>query len=307
MSRVTASSATIDMPHQGLLRPRGATTLALLSPSVLAALLLLVAPLVLLARYSLNRFVPGEFMVEAFTLENYTKFFTDPFYRDVLARTVYVGLVSTAVCLVLGFLPAYHIARTTSPKLKSLLVIAVILPLLMGNAVRVAGWMVLLGDRGVANALMITLGLRSEPLKLLYTETAVLIGTISVLLPFMIITLQSVIESINPALEEAALGLGAGHGRMFLRVLLPLAMPGVVVGSVLCFILAMNAYATPVLIGGPSFHMMAPKVYEQITKANNWPFGAALAFVLMFTTLALTMLSSWLMNRRSARRSEQAQ
>lgn len=306
MSATLPAHAAIDVQHQGLLRPRAAMSAALLSPSVLLALLLLVAPLVLLARYSLNRFVPGEFMVQAFTLDNYLKFFSDPFYRDVLGRTVYVGFVSTAVCLLLGFLPAYYIARTPSPRMKSLLVIGVILPLLMGNAVRVAGWMVLLGDRGVVNALLMGLGLRGEPVQLLYTQTAVLIGTISVLLPFMIITLQSVIESINPALEEAALGLGAGHLRVFLRVLLPLAMPGVVVGSVLCFILAMNAYATPVLIGGPSFHMMAPKVYEQITKANNWPFGAALAFVLMATTLALTLLSSWLMNRRSARLEEGA-
>lgn len=299
MSSAVATLEAPAAPQRNLLRPGGSVTFWLLSPSVLAVLVLLVAPLVLLARYSLNRFVPGEFMVQAFTLENYVKFLADPFYREVLARTIYVGVVSTLVCLVLGFLPAYHIARTSSPRLKSLLVIGVILPLLMGNAVRVAGWMVVLGDRGVANAILMGLGLRDEPAKLLYTETAVLIGTISVLLPFMIITLQSVIESIPASLEEAALGMGAGHWRMFTRVLLPLAMPGVVVGTVLCFILAMNAYATPVLIGGPSFHMMAPKVYEQVTKANNWPFGAALAFVLMATTLVLTMLSSWLMNRRT--------
>ena len=112
--------------------------------------------------------------------------------------------------------------------------------------------------------------------------------------------LHAVIESISPALEEAALGLGAAHGRMFMRVLLPLAMPGILVGSVLCFILSMNAYATPLLIGGTSFHMMAPEVYAQISQANNWPFAAAMAFVLMFSTLVLTLASSWIMSRRGA-------
>lgn len=292
----------IAQAHHGLLRPRGGLTAVLLAPSTLVAMLLLVAPLILLFRYSLNRFVPGEFMVAALTLENYAKFLSDPFYRDVLWRTVWVGITSTVVCLVLGFLPAYYIARATSIRLKSLLVIIVILPLLMGNAVRVAGWMVLLGDRGVVNGFLISTGLSAEPMRLLYSDLSVMIGLISVLLPFMIITLQSVIESTSPLLEEAALGLGAGHWRMFWHVLLPLVMPGVVVGTVLCFILAMNAYATPVLIGGPTFHMMAPKVYEQITKANNWPFGAALAFVLMVTTLVLTLLSSWLLGRLSAHR-----
>lgn len=275
----------------------------MLSPSTLAAVLLVVAPVLLLARFSLNRFVPGEFMVEALTLENYARFFADPFYREVLARTVYVAGVSTVVCLVLGFLPAYCIARTDSVRIKSLLVIGVILPLFMGNAVRVAGWMVMLGERGIVNAVLQLAGITDEPLRILYSEAAVIIGTTSVLMPFMIITLQSSIESINPALEEAALGLGAGHWRMFRHVLLPLALPGIVAGTILCFILGMNAYATPVLIGGPSFHMMAPKVYEQITRANDWPFGAALAFVLMFTTLALTVVSTTLVNRVDSTRS----
>lgn len=299
---IPASTAPgIELPaHQGLLRPTGMLTAALLAPSLLTILLMLGIPLLLLLRYSLNRFVPGEFMVQAVTLDNYRKFLSDPFYRDILSRTVYVGVVSTLVAMVLGFLPAYHIARTQSRRLKSVLIIAVILPLLMGNAVRVAGWLVLLGDRGLVNAALQAIGLTAVPVKLLYTESAVLIGTISVLLPYMIITLHSTIESINPALEEAALGLGAGHWRMFLRVLLPLSMPGIVVGGVLCFILAMNAYATPILIGGPTFHMMAPEVYTQISQANNWPFGAALAFVLMTTTLVLTLVSTWFLSRRGA-------
>lgn len=288
--------------HRSLLRPQGLTAATLLAPSALAVLAVLIGPLVLLFRYSLNQFDPMALMVETWSLDNYIKFFSDQFYRDVLFRTIYIGVVSTFVCLILGFLPAYFIARTRSVKMKSILIIVVILPLLMGNPVRVAGWLVLLGDRGVINSALMTSGLTAEPLNLLYTDLAVMIGTISVQLPFMIITLQSVIESINPSLEEAALGLGASHWRMFYRVLLPLSTPGIVVGTVLCFMMGMNAYATPVLIGGPTFHMMAPKVYEQITKANNWPFGSAISVILMVTTLVLTLFSSWLVARISQNR-----
>ncbi|WP_127091986.1 ABC transporter permease [Aquabacter cavernae] len=269
----------------------------LLSPSILAIVLLLAFPLILLGRYSLNPFVPGEFATEGVTLENFTRFFSDPYYRDVLFRTIGISIVSTICCLLLGIAPAYYIARVRSARLKSILIICVVLPLLMGNAVRVAGWMVLLGDRGVINAFLTFTGLTSAPVELLYTGKAVLIGIISVNLPFMIITLQSVIENIARPLEEAALGLGASPLRAFYRVVLPLMMPGVIAGTVLCFILAMNSYATPLLIGGPKFQMMAPAVYEQITRASNWPFGAALAFVLMFTTLVLTVLSAWLLGR----------
>ncbi|WP_454688551.1 ABC transporter permease [Achromobacter aloeverae] len=296
-------SRSLDL---GPLRPRGAAAPLLLSPSIVLVVILLAFPLVLLGRYSLNRFVPGKFMVDGLTIENFLRFFSDPFYLDILWRTIGISLFSTALCLVLGFAPAYYIARVTSARLKSFLLICVILPLLMGNAVRVAGWLVLLGDRGVVNAFLTAIGLTHDPVQLLYTGKAVLIGIISVNLPFMIITLQSVIESIPRPLEEAGLGLGAAPARMFLEVLLPMMMPGVIAGTVLCFILSMNAYATPLLIGGPKFQMMAPAVYEQITRANNWPFGAALAFVLMATTLVLTVLSSWLLGRHDPQRKESA-
>lgn len=281
----------------GPLDPRGGVAAALLSPSLLLVVLLLAAPLLLLGRYSLNQFIPGQFMVEGLTLENFLKFVQDDYYRNVLWRTVGISLASTAICLLLGLAPAYYIARLESVRMKAFLIICVLLPLLMGNAVRVAGWMVLLGDRGIVNASLQFFGLSDAPVQLLYTGKAVLIGIVSVNLPFMIITLQSVIEGIARPLEEAGLNLGASPMQVFLRILLPLMMPGVAAGTILCFILSMNAYATPLLIGGPSFQMMAPAVYEQITKANNWPFGAALAFVLMLSTLVLTVLSSWVLAR----------
>ena len=127
------------------------------------------------------------------------------------------------------------------------------------------------------------------------------VGIVAVVLPFMILSIQAVIETVDPSVEEAARNLGATPMQTFRRIVLPLAMPGVIAGTILVFILCMNAYATPVLLGGPRFHMMAPKVYEEITENANWPFGAALAFILMIATLALTILSAWLVQRRYSR------
>jgi putative spermidine/putrescine transport system permease protein len=273
-------------------------TSLLLAPSLALILLGLMMPLLLMLRYSLNHWTPGEMMVSAFTFENYVRFFSDTFYLNVLFRTLWMSLVSTVACLVLGLPAAYYLSRLKTRWLKTALILAVVIPLLMGNAVRAAGWIVLLADRGLINEVMIYLGVLSEPVRILYTGKAVAIGLIAVLLPFMIISLQAVFDGVSESYEEAALTLGAKPFTMFRQVLLPLIMPGIFSGCLLCFVLAMNAYATPVLIGGPSFHMMAPKVYEQALKVYNWPFAASMAFVLMAVTLTLTVAASLALQRR---------
>ncbi len=270
----------------------------LLAPALALVLAGLILPLVLMARFSLAQFEPTATEFGGFTLENFAKFFGDPFYLWILARTLTVALSCTAVCLVLGVPAAYLISRVSNRGLKTALILATVIPLLMGNAVRAAGWMVLLADRGLVNSALMFSGLTSEPIRILYTGTAVVIGLIAVLLPFMIISLQSVFEGIGEVYEEAALTMGARPWTTFFRVTLPLAMPGIFSGCLLCFVLAVNAYATPVLIGGPSFQMMAPKVYEQAIKVNNWPFAASLAFILMGVTFALTVLSSFALQKR---------
>ncbi|BBK29583.1 putative spermidine/putrescine transport system permease protein [Stella humosa] len=273
---------------------------ALVGPATILVILVLVIPMAILFRYSLNQFVPGKFMVEAVTVENYVKFFTDAYYLKVLWTTIQVAVACTIISLTLAFPVAYFLARTTS-RFKSLLVILAVFPLMVGNVVRAAGWMVVLGNEGVVNALLRWAGVIAEPIKLLYTPTAVVIGIIAVVLPYMILTLQSVLEGIDYSVEEAALNLGAKPSTTFFRIVLPLAMPGVLAGTVLVFILCMNAYATPVLLGGPQFKMMAPALYDQIARSTNWPFGAALAFVLMTTTLTLTILSTIFLQRRIRR------
>jgi putative spermidine/putrescine transport system permease protein len=280
----------------------GLTAAALLAPASIFVAICLLAPLVVLFRYSLNEFVTAKkIMVEAVTIANYVKFFTDAYYTNILATTVRIAVIVTAACLVLGFPLAYVVARTQS-RFKNLLIISIVLPLFVGNAVRAAGWMTVFGSKGFVNATLMGFGLIDKPLEIMFTENAVIIGIIAVNLPFMVLTLQSVIEGVDRAVEEAAFSLGAPPMTMFRRVLWPLALPGILAGTILCGILAMNAYATPFLLGGPLFKMMAPLVYNQFTQQTNWPFGGAIAFILMTVTLLLTLAANLILARRAARR-----
>jgi putative spermidine/putrescine transport system permease protein len=272
----------------------------LVGPATVLVALGLLIPAAILFRYSLNRFVPGQFMVDALTVENYVKFFTDPYYTAVLGRTVRVACITTLLCLLMGLPLAYVLARTRT-RWKNLLIMAVVLPLFVGNAVRAAGWMVAFGSRGLLNATLIGAGAIATPIELMFTETAVIVGITAVNLPFMVLTLQSVIEGIDRSVEEAAYNLGAGPVAMTRRVLLPLALPGLLAGTILTAILAMNAYATPVLLGGPRFQMMGPLVFGQFVQQNNWPFGGAIAFILMAATLLLTAAANLLVQQRYRR------
>lgn len=265
-------------------------------PASLMVLVVMLVPILMLFRYSLNQFDDG-LMIEAFSFDSYVQFFTDAYYRDVFLNTVYVAAVCTALSLVLGFPVAYFLAKSQS-RYKSLFIILLVFPLMVGNVVRAAGWMIILGNAGFVNYFLQLFGFTDQPVQMMYTPFAVIIGTTGVVLPYFILTLQSVLEGIDFSVEEAAQSLGANFFVSFYRVVLPIAAPGVAAGTVLVFILCMNAYATPVLLGGTGITMMAPALYDQITKAANWPFGAALAVVLVVATLVMATLSNWFIHRR---------
>lgn len=270
---------------------------SLVFPATIFIVLGMIGPVFLLLRYSLNAFIPGQFMVDAWTIDSYLKFFQDPFYLSILLRTIWISFLCTILCLILAFPLAYVLARTQS-RFKNLLVIAIILPLFVGNSVRAAGWMVAFGNKGFFNSILLGLGMIDTPIEIMYTEKAVIFGILAVNLPFMVLTLQSVIESINRNIEEAAFNLKASPLVMFRRILWPLCIPGISAGVILTFILSMNAYATPVLLGGPTFQMMGPLVYDQFIQQNNWPFGAAAAFILMSVTLILSAISTLVVQRK---------
>ncbi len=274
---------------------RGRGAAVLLAPATLAVSAMLLAPLLLLLRFSLNQYDAKELMIETVTGANYLRFVSDPFYLGVLRTTLGVAAASTVLCLGLGLPVAYRLARMGG-RWKSLCMLAVVLPLFVGSTVRMVGWMILFAHGGMIDTVM--RGLTGQGLELMYTTTAVIVGIVSITLPFAILTMQSAIETVGVPLEEAARSLGATPAMCFWRVLFPLALPGTATAGVLCFILAMNAYATPYLLGGPRFQMMAPLLYWEFSTNNNWPFASAMALVLMTVTLVLTASSGLLIPRR---------
>ena len=278
-------------------RGRRAVPYKLTAPAFVFVTLLLVVPLLMMLRLSLYRYDPVQMYVQALTFENYVRFFRDEFYQQVLWTTLWISAVTTVLCLVGGLAVAYYVARTRSAVMQRYLILAIVLPLFMGNVARTAGWIIILDNKGLLNFLLQKFDLASGAVRLLYTSGAVITGLTSVLLPFMIVTLNSVMHNIDISLEEASLNLGASGLTTFRRIVLPLLMPGIFAGCVLCFILSMNAYATPILIGGPKFYMMAPTIYSQMSATMNWPFGAALAFILISLTMVLTIVSAVIFNR----------
>jgi putative spermidine/putrescine transport system permease protein len=267
----------------------------LLSPALLVVSLMLLAPLLLVLRFSLNRYDATELMIETVTPANYLRFVSDPFYLGVLRTTLGVAASSTALCLLLGLPLAYRLARMRS-RWKSACMLALVLPLFIGSTVRMVGWMILFAHGGLIDTTMRFVS--GQGLELMYTSFAVVAGIVSINLPVVVLTVQSTIETIDPRVEEAAQSLGAAPSQSFWRVVWPLALPGTAIAGILCFILAMNAYATPYLLGGPRFQMMAPLLYWEFSTNNNWPFASAMALLLMATTLLLTAAANLLIPRR---------
>lgn len=263
----------------------------LVLPACLFVLGLLVGPMILMFRISLNQFSPTQLMIEAFSFHNYVQAAADPYYQEIILTTLGMALLCTALTLVIAFPAAYWVGRLES-RWKSLVVIATLFPLLVGNVVRSAGWMALLDRDGLINVTLRRVHLIREPLTLMYTPKAVVFGVVAVVLPYMILTIAAVIESIPRDLEDAAANLGASGLKRFWRVVLPLSAPGVAAGSILVFVLCMNTYATAVLLGGPRFKMMAPAIFDQFVRGNNWPMGATLAFILLAVTMSFTVFGS---------------
>lgn len=257
-------------------------------PAAATLLVLFVGPQLLLVRGSLLNKAGG------FSLGSYEKLLFDPFYHEILWRTVQLSVVVTAISAVLGYPAAYLLARTRS-RYRGLLMIATIFPFLVSALVRSYGWMVWLGNNGVLNQLLRALHLVEESVKLMYDLKGVAIGLVHILLPYMILSLASIIQTIDPSLEDASHSLGADGWRTFRRVIFPLSLPGLIAGSVLVFSISMTAFVTPQLLGGPTVKVMSTMVYQSVQVTFDWPMGAALASVLLVVTLAIVGLSQRLM------------
>jgi putative spermidine/putrescine transport system permease protein len=214
-----------------------------------------------------------------FTVGNYVGALTDVYYLEILWDTMVFGALTTLACLVIAYPVAYHLARSRS-RYKGLLYACVLSPLLVGVVIRCYGWIILLANNGLINDSLKRAGLVGTFLPLMYNEFGVAVGLIHVFLPFMILPVLGSIQSIDPALEEAAQSLGASRLKTMWRVVIPLSLPGIQAGTILVFVLTVSSYVIPILLGGYKVMLMSTLVVQQLLDAFLWPFGAALALIL---------------------------
>ncbi|WBL77947.1 ABC transporter permease [Bradyrhizobium xenonodulans] len=272
--------------EEPLANRRVVTIALLLAPMILLLVIFLIMPTLGLLRAS---FLPGSHLLDGggFSLNQYIRFFSDSYYSSVLFETFVDGIIVSLICLGIGFPTGYSLARLP-PLARRWRTIIVIMPLTLSLVVIVFGWLIILGRNGVVNSLLVSLGVSSSPKQLLFSRPAVLTVLVQQFLPFMILSVMGVVAQIDPVLEHAAANLRANRFATFRKVVIPLAIPGILAGFNLVFVLSISAFITPRLIGGSRVAMLGSLIYERIMAELNWPSGAAMAFILFVSGLGVT-------------------
>lgn len=260
----------------------------LLTPALTAVTLLLFIPLVFIVIYSFWLRTATGADVPGFHLDNWTEALTDPFYRDILISPLRIAAITTLVCALMGYPSAYFIARSQGNKM--ILLLLLMLPFWISYIIRTMSWINILGVSGALNTALIWLGITDEPIQMLYNEVTVILGLVHFLLPFMVLNVFVSLDGIDPNLEAAANSLGATRWQSFLQVTLPLSLPGLAAGGLLCFVLGAGTYITPLVLGGPGDAMFANLVFEAIITQLNWPLGSALSLMLLAVLGVLVMI-----------------
>ena len=260
----------------------------LASPALLILVMLVVLPLLYILVLSLlSRGTYGE-VVRQLNINNYARLF-DPLYLKIFIYSLYIALLTTALTLVIGYPLAYFITRAR-PQARNIYISLILVPFWTNFIIRIYAWIILLRQEGLINHLLMSLGLIREPLEILYTPLAVVIGMVYEFLPFMILPLYTSLEKIEAHLLEAAADLGARPWATFFRIVLPLSLPGMVAGSILVFIPAMGMFVVPDLIGGAKTVLIGNVIRNQFLSTRDWPFGSALSMVLLVITLIVTLI-----------------
>ncbi len=269
--------------------------IVLLGPGLGWLALFLVVPCAIVFIYSF--FERGTYggIDYVFTFENYARA-ADPLYLSIFLISAKLASLTTLAALLIGYPAAYLIA--TGPKRWQIpLLILAMLPFWSNYLIRSYAWIVLLNREGLVNNGLRAVGLIDEPLPLLYNEFAIVVGLLYGYLPFMVLALYSSISRLNPEILEASADLGASSFRTFLRVTLPLTLPGIGAGSVFVFVLSIGNFITPDLLGGGRTLMVGNLIFDQFLSARDWPFGSALAFILIAIMLLLLVAQAWVVKR----------
>jgi len=256
-------------------------------PGVLVVATALILPLSYIVSFSLNSSRVGVTeLTGELTFAQYIKLFSDYFYLNILGRTTLIAAITTAICAVTGYVLAFSLWKA-SPRARAIGTVIVLAPLLVSIVARTYGWMVILGDQGLLNNLLMALGFINRPIQMMYSQGAIIVGLVHVLLPFMVLSILASLERLDPALGEAASTLGASPLTVVRLVFLPLSLPGLVAGIIIVFSLSMSAYVTPALMGGSNANTVTTLIYQQFVIVYNWHFGSALVVLLLATSLVL--------------------
>jgi putative spermidine/putrescine transport system permease protein len=254
---------------------------------------------VYLGRYSFNAWDPLTSMVPDWTPSAYVKFFSHPYFMGALLKTVRLALIVTVVALLIGYPVAY--LMTISPRYRNLILLMVVAPLVMDVIIRAYGWIVLLSGRGIVNTIIVALGLSDRPVKILFTEWAVVAELLHETLAFMVLPIAAVLQKVDPSLPEAAKTLGANRWLTFWLITFRLSLPGVLAGTLLVFALGMSAFVGPLLLGGGNVTVMSLVIRDQMGVTLDWPLGSAMSIVLVTLTLLLLFFYGRAMQAGTAR------
>jgi putative spermidine/putrescine transport system permease protein len=261
---------------------------ALTAPATLAVVAFLLIPI--------GAVIAATFMDPRGVFAPYLSYFNSGFRTTVLFRTLQIAAITTIISLVLGFLTAYVVARAPG-RWKSLLIVGAVFPLLTGVVVRAFAWLIILGRNGILNNALVALGLADEPLEMLYTQGAVIVGMVYLFVPLMVLSLVGVLENIPRDVLQASASLGASPAATFRQVLLPLAVPGLIVGAVLVFTGSFTAYATPQLLGGERQTVLATLLQQRAMVSFDWPGASTIAAIMTAITITVVLAMTSLARR----------
>lgn len=263
----------------------------LLMPALSLLVLLLVVPIAIMVVFTFYTFVTAGVEKPVLTLANWQEFLSDPYYHAFLWKTVRVATITALVCAVMGYPAAYFIAMSRF-RHKWLLLLLLIVPFWISFTIRTFSWIHILGEQGVINVTLMQLGLIDQPIRMLYTEGAVIMGMVHFLLPYMVLNVYVSLDGIDRNLIAAARTLGCTGWQAFKEVSLPLSLPGLMAGLLLCFVLAAGSYVTPQILGSTRDALFGNLVFDTIMSELNWPLGATLSIVLLVLLGIITVIYS---------------
>jgi putative spermidine/putrescine transport system permease protein len=236
-------------------------------------------------------------IVDSFTVKNWIEIASDSYFADVFLRTLRMATATTVFCLLFGVPEAYILSKMKSPW-RGLFLLVIIGPLLISTVARTLGWALLLGSTGVVNEALLKWGVIDSPLPFMFTEVGVIVALTHVLIPFMILSVWTSVQKLDPQVESAAISLGASQSTTLMRVVLPQLIPGILSGSVVVFSMAASAFATPTIIGGRRLKVASTLAYDEFLNTLNWPLGATVAVILLVSLLVIVVASNRIIERR---------